>query len=327
MKCINGLIKVVPYSTIPSISKMSSTLNADSKTFVPVADEMDRVSTPIAEPDKAALKYPFSFIAGSEDEGWCGDYDTADFTEGLLGEEKCDAGKFPDNIVEFYWLHEGHNDEDAWQLLCKLDNGNFAFYSAWCDYTGFDCQGGMKLIVSKDLKRLFYDGLTEAQRAACLKEKRSPPPRNTKIYRSDISRARDTEPFKWSIPVVPEAKPAAEATRAFIRVWEDGKELILNLDNVNGLEMEALEYAIGGLTAQFLTPKPLATAMTGAKPVKPKKKFYTINICCGTSVTGIDDYFKKRFGNPDKKWELRMKFSGTGIVRKWGKVEASFILY
>ena len=295
---------------------MSSTLNADSKTFM---NEMDRISTPIAEPDKAAMKYPFSFIAGSEDEGWCGEYNTADFTEGLLSEEKCDAGKFPDNIVEFYWLHEGHNDEDAWQLLCKLDNGNFAFYSAWCDYTGFDCQGGMKLIVSKDLKCLFYDGLTEAQRALCLKEKCSPPPRNTKIYRSDISRARDAEPFKWEVPVVPEVKPVAEATRAFIKVWEDGKELILNLDNVNGLEMEALEYAISGLTAQFLTPK-------GA--VKPKKKFYTINICCGTSVTGIDDYFKKRFGNPDKKWELKMKYpGGSSIIRKWGKLEVSFVLH
>ena len=118
---------------------------------------------------------------------------------------------------------------------------------------------------------------------------------------------------------MPEAKPVAEATRAFIKVWEDGKELILNLDNVNGLEMEALEYAISGLTAQFLTPK-------GA--VKPKKKFYTINICCGTSVTGIDDYFKKRFGNPDKKWELKMKYpGGSSIIRKWGKLEVSFVLH
>jgi hypothetical protein len=300
--------------TIPSISKMSD--NTNSKT----TDEMDIISTPIAEPDRKAFAYPFSCISTGEEDSWCATYDTDDFCEGLLGEEPADrnCGKFPDNIVEFYWLHEGHNDEDAWQLLCKLNNGNFAFYSAWCDYTGFDCQGGMKLIVSKDLKRLFYDGLTEAQRTLCLKEKCSPPPRNTKTYRSNISRARDTEPFKWEVPVAPAVKPAAEATRAFIKVWEDGKELILNLDNVNGLEMEALEYAIGGLTAQFLTPK-------GA--VKSKKKFYTVNICCGTSVTGIDDYFKKRFGNPDKKWELKMKFSGTGIVRKWGKVEVSFILY
>jgi hypothetical protein len=346
-------------STHSKKSKMSSSmLNPAAEAFVPATteafvptttDEFELVSSPIADPDKAALKYPFSYIAGSEDEGWCGDYDTADFTEGLLGEEKCDAGKFPDNIVEFYWLHEGHNDEDAWQLLCKLDNGNFAFYTAWCDYTGFDCQGGMKLIVSKDLKSLFYDGLTRIQRYQCLKDKKKPYKPVEKTYTSNLARARDApssddevdpdfpqmtlgeyaagsglpkartpKPFKWEVPVVPVAKPAAEATRAFIRVWEDGKELILNLDNVNGLEMEALEYGIRGLTAQFLSPK-------GAKV--SKKKFYNVNICCGTSVTGIDDYFKKRFGNPDKKWELRMKFSGTGMVRKWGKLEVSFILF
>jgi hypothetical protein len=307
---------------------MSSKLNPSATAFIPASADADieLVSTPIAEPDKAAFSYPFSCISSGEEESWCPTYDTDDFCEGLLGEEKdgLSCGKFPDNIVEFYWLHEGHNDEDAWECLCKLDNGNYAYYTAWCDYTGFDCQGGMKMIVSKDLKRLFYEGLTERSRANCLKEKKAPIKPDTNTYRSDLARGRSkADNFKWDIPVAPEPKPAAEATRAFIRVWENGKELILNLDNVNGLEMEALEFAIGGLTAQFLTPKPAA----GVKVVKPKKKFYTINICATTSVSGIDDYFKKRFGNPDKKWELQMKFSGTGIVRKWGKVEVSFVLY
>jgi hypothetical protein len=306
---------------------MSSKMNPSAASFVPAGEDADfaLVSTPIVEPDRAAFSYPFSCISGGEEESWCATYDTDDFCTGLLGEEKDDlsCGKFPDNIVEFYWLHEGHNDEDAWECLCKLDNGNYAYYSAWCDYTGFDCQGGMKMIVSKDLKRLFYEGLTDRSRATCLKEKRCPPKPNTKTYRSDLARARDSEPFKWDIPVVP--KPNTEdPTNAFIRVWEDGKELILNLDHVNGLEMEALEFAIGGLTAQFLTPKPAP----GAKAVKPKKKFYNINICARASVMGIDDYFKKRFSNPDKKWELRMKYAGGGgIIRKWGKLEVSFILY
>ena len=303
-------------------SKMSS-LNPSAAPFIPASADADftLVSTPIAEPDKKAFAYPFSCISTGEEDDWCESYDTDDFCKGLLGEEADDlsCGKFPDNIVEFYWLHEGHNDEDAWECLCKLDNGNYAYYSAWCDYTGFDCQGGMKLIVSKDLKRLFYEGLTERGRELCLKEKKAPPKPNTKTYRSNLARARDSEPWKWPVPVAPEPKPAAEATRAFIRVWNDGKELILSLDHVNGLEMEALEYGIRGLTAQFLTPK-------GAP--KPQKKFYTVNISSSSpAVTGIDDYFKKRFGNPDKKWELKMKFSGTGMVRKWGKVEVSFILF
>lgn len=293
-----------------------SSLNPAAKEFVPASSEL--VFTPIPDPDKGALSYPFSFIKGGDDDDWGCSYDVEDFAKGLLGEEKCDAGNFPDNIIEFYWLREGHNDEEPWELLCKLDNGNFALYTAWCDYTGFDCQGGMKLIVSKDLNRLFYEGMTEHQRAKYFKDKKEGYKPDTNVYKSDLARARSkVDNFKWDIPVVPVAKPAAEATRAFIRVWENGKELILNLDYVNGLEMEALEYAIRGLTAQFLTPK-------GAKV--SKKKFYTANICCGASINGIDDYFKKRFGNPDKKWELRMKFDGTGIIRKWGKVEVSFIL-
>ena len=301
---------------------MSSKLNPSATPFIPASKDADftLVSTPIAEPDRCAFNYPFSCISDEEDSYY--HYNTDDFCTGLLGEEKdgLSCGKFPDNIVEFYWLHEGHNDEDAWECLCKLDNGNFAYYTAWCDYTGFDCQGGMKMIVSKDLNRLFYEGLTERSRALCLKEKKSPPKPNTKTYRSDLARARDSEPFKWDIPVVPEPKPAAEATRAFIRVWNDGKELILNLDNVNGLEMEVLEEGIRGLTAQFLTPK-------GAP--KSKKKFYKVNICSSVpAVSEIDDYFKGRFGNPEKKWELRLKTYGAGsIVRKWGKVEVSFILF
>ena len=309
---------------------MSSKLNPSATPFTPDSADTDfaLVSAPIAEPDSAAFSYPFSCISSGEEDSWCPTYDTDDFCEGLLGEEKdgLSCGKFPGNIVEFYWLHEGHNDEDAWECLCKLDNGNFAYYTAWCDYTGFDCQGGMKIIVSKDLKRLFYEGLTERSRANCLKEKKAPIKPDTNTYRSDLARARSKadEPFTFPVPVTPQPKPAAEATRAFIKVWENDKELILNLDNVNGLEMEELEFSIGGLTAQFLTPKPAP----GAKPVKPKKKFYKVDVCSSTpAVSGIDDYFKKRFGNPEKKWELRMRPAGGSIVRKWGKVEVSFILF
>lgn len=298
---------------------MTFKLNPSTPTFVPTsfARDFEMISTPISEPDKEVLKYPFSFI-GIQEEVWFPTYDANDFSKGLIGEENCDTGNFPNNIVEFYWLHEGHNDEDAWMLLCKLDNGNFAFYTAWCDYTGFDCQGGMNLIVNNNLKRLFYEGLTERQRELCLEEKKNPHTPVTKIYHSDLACSLDSEPFKWDIPVAPESKPATEATKAFIRVWENGKELILNLDNLNGMEMEALEYAISSLISQFITHK---------DTLPPKKKFYIINICYGTSVMDIDDYFKKCFDNPDKKWELKMKFSGTGIIRRWGKVEVSFTLY
>lgn len=136
------------------------------------------------------------------------------------------------------------------------------------------------------------------------------------------------EDFRFPVPVAPIPVPAAAATRAFIRIFHNNEELKLSLDCVNGLEMEELEFAIRGLTAQFLGPKPLASANPGAKSPKPKKKFYDVNVCC-TYVRGLDDFFKRRFGNPDKKWLLRMGPGGGhgGFCRKWGKVEVSFILH
>jgi hypothetical protein len=311
------------------------------------------ILTRIPDPDKSMLEYPFSFILrGSsspddDDDDGFESYYLNDFARGLLDEEKCDCGNFPNNISEYYWIHEGKNDDESWLCLCRLDNGCYAFYSASCDYTGFGCQGGMTLIVSKDIKKLFYEGLHDKYRNMCIADK--------KAGLSCVPYKAPVDPG-WPIPVPPKPN-TVNPTKAFIRVWVDGKELILNLDHMNGLEMDELEYAIGGLTAQFLTPKP-ATSAAGSsaagssaagssaagssaagssaatrssaatssnKGPKPKKKFYRVAICTSTSVLGIDDYFKKRFGNPNKKWELRMNSGVSG--RKWGKVEVSFILY
>jgi hypothetical protein len=119
------------------------------------------IAVPLAEPETSSLKYPFSYI------GW-----NDVFVSGLLGEEPCDAGKFPDNIETYYWIYEGSNDETPWYCLCKLDNGNYAFYKAWCDCSGFDGQSEMDLIVSRDLKRLFEEGLTDSERELCIEDKR-----------------------------------------------------------------------------------------------------------------------------------------------------------
>ena len=97
----------------------------------------------------------------------------------------------PTILSEYYWIHEGANDEDAWYLLCRVSLGaatagnNFAYvyYTASCDYTGFDCQGGMKLIASHNLKKLVESGMTEQDRELLIK---------------DISAGRDVEEVKKS---------------------------------------------------------------------------------------------------------------------------------
>jgi hypothetical protein len=288
------------------------------------ASEMALLLQPIAEPDKAALAYPFSYIGMESDAatgGWGvydNEYNVEKFTDGLIDEAQFDAGDFPNNIVEYYWIHKGKNDEDAWHLFCKIaapDGEAYAYYTASCDYTGFCCQGGMKLIVSKSAQALFYGGLVDRTRKLCLKEKR----------------AGVQEPIpEWCMPVPqPPAEEtsgrnAVNPTRAFIRVWHNDVELKLSLDYVNGLEMEELEHAIGGLTAQFLTQKPTGPASYRPNKNFCKKKFYNVSVF-SAQVTGIDDYFKKRFGNPDKRWLLRMR--PRALNRKWEKVEVSFTLY
>jgi hypothetical protein len=140
-----------------SIPSVASSVSMSS------SDEIINVFTPILKPNEELLEYPFSFIDDH-------DYITKDFCKGLPDEEPLDCGNFPKNITEYYWIHEGENDEEPWMCLCKLTNDCYVFYSASCDYTGFDCQGGMKMIISKDKERLFNMGLTYRQRKIIISE-------------------------------------------------------------------------------------------------------------------------------------------------------------
>ncbi len=131
---------------------------------------LQTVFTPMEDPDpphssrfSELLAYPFSYIP---------EYDITSFCRTVLGEEQeLDPGNFPHNIAEYYWIQEGENDGDDWICLCKLDNGYYVYYSANCDYTGFDCQGGMEMYVASTRDRLFYHGLTEEQRRKILRSR------------------------------------------------------------------------------------------------------------------------------------------------------------
>lgn len=275
-------------------------------------EEMAIVLTPLISPNIKSLQYPLSFISrDGENDSYHDPYYVKDFCKGLLEEEPFEIGDFPNNIVEYYWIHEGKNDEEAWQLFCKIKlpaevNGNneaYAYYTASCDYTGFDCQGGMQMSVSMSAKNLFYD-IPNRTRELFLAEKRA----GKKMKRVNKLFLKK-KPL--SIPVVP-LQNIVNPTRAFIRVWHNGEELILNLDYINGVEMEELEYSIRGLTAQ---------------KIGTTNKFYNVKIYNNTSVMDIDEHFKGRFNNPNKKWLLKIRERESSYVRKWGKVEVSFTLY
>jgi hypothetical protein len=80
------------------------------------------------------------------------------FTE-IFKHQEIDLRKIsiPKGIVRVYWYQEGQNDEEEWIFIAKIKYGNkfkYIYYEAWCDYTGFDCQGGMYFQVSNSLKTL-----------------------------------------------------------------------------------------------------------------------------------------------------------------------------
>ena len=56
------------------------------------------------------------------------------------------------NICEHFGINDieykiaevpGMNDEFDWWWILQLKNGKFALLSAWCDYTGWDCQSAI----------------------------------------------------------------------------------------------------------------------------------------------------------------------------------------
>lgn len=148
----------------------ASKMNADAAEFVPAHDRyalLRRIYTPLAKPNLKALEFPLGFINCS----FLDMYKMSEIARGFVDEEPCDVGDFPKNIAEYYWIHEGERDEETWHLLCRLDNGLYAYYSASCDYTGFDCQGMMRLFVSRSALRIFEEAMTKATQGYCKREK------------------------------------------------------------------------------------------------------------------------------------------------------------
>jgi len=65
--------------------------------------------------------------------------------------------EFPRDIEKVYWYEKGKNDVKPWRFIGKIkcdDKFKYVYYIGECDYTGFDCQGCMKLYVSKNLRKI-----------------------------------------------------------------------------------------------------------------------------------------------------------------------------
>ena len=103
-----------------------------------------------------AFKYPFSAMEYSG-------YDDEELIKDIPGHITADAGDFPNSIIRVFWFREGEDDGEEWILLCLLDNGNYAYYNAWCDRSGFDCRGWMNLYVNNDYSVLINYAMGDSE--------------------------------------------------------------------------------------------------------------------------------------------------------------------
>jgi hypothetical protein len=76
-------------------------------------------------------------------------------------EDRAEAGDFPNNIQEHFWVECGERDGQPWISCGQLTNGAYFFYTGSCDYTGFDCQGGMSLWLSTSWNNIVDHAMTE----------------------------------------------------------------------------------------------------------------------------------------------------------------------
>ena len=131
---------------------------------------IEEIFTPLAHPNVDALGCPFGYIDYQKD------YEPAEFIRGLPSDPPIEVMNFgEEHIEEYFWIHPGENDEDAWHCLGRLkDQGKgsyYFYYTASCDYTGFDCQGSMRMFVSKDKKKLWEEGMTAREREALIADR------------------------------------------------------------------------------------------------------------------------------------------------------------
>lgn len=66
------------------------------------------------------------------------------------------------DVARVIATREGENDGPDWLCVVELKDGRFAFVSAGCDYTGWDCQSGGHGIVAHSLVHLCRVGIGEA---------------------------------------------------------------------------------------------------------------------------------------------------------------------
>ena len=112
------------------------------------------VRTSIGELNPKDMAYPFAYV---DDE-----FPVEDIQYPLTDDYPLyDAGKFPDNIAKYYWIHKGEDGGSPWFCLARLTNGNYILYEASCCINGFCSKSAfMNLIVAPRYDMIIEHAMT-----------------------------------------------------------------------------------------------------------------------------------------------------------------------
>ena len=108
----------------------------------------------------------------------------------MPGLPEIDPGNFPYNVDKVLWSHEGEHDGEEWLMIALNKEGNYIFFKAACDYTGFDCQGFMKIYVCEKYKDLIKYALDEEDYRSYISETR-------KMNKLEIKELSNTKPLNF----------------------------------------------------------------------------------------------------------------------------------
>jgi hypothetical protein len=95
-----------------------------------------------------------------------------------------------EDIYNIYAEVPGHNDDALWYWIIELRDKRFVLTSAWCDYTGWDCQSGGESEIA-----------TSAEEAAMLAPGEED---GRKIRQNLLAQLRGEQPFGIEVTLVGE---------------------------------------------------------------------------------------------------------------------------
>lgn len=69
-----------------------------------------------------------------------------------------------EDVAEIIGITVGENDGADWEIAGRLNDGRWFYLSAWCDYTGWDCQAGGQAWIADDRDSIVQFGIPATTR-------------------------------------------------------------------------------------------------------------------------------------------------------------------